>query len=47
MDPKGADAWQSVPNARIATLPGAGHTPFVERPSQMAAVIAEFVRVRD
>lgn len=46
VDPKGAEAWRSVPGARIAVLPGAGHTPFVDRPGQMARIIAEFARVR-
>ena len=47
VDPKGARAWSSVPGVRIAVLPGAGHTPIVERPGQMARIIAEFARVRE
>jgi pimeloyl-ACP methyl ester carboxylesterase len=46
VDAKGAEAWRSVPGARIAVLPGAGHSPIVERPGQMARIIAEFARVR-
>ena len=46
VDSKAAKEWRSVPGARIAVLPGRGHTPFVERPGQLAGIIAEFVRVR-
>jgi pimeloyl-ACP methyl ester carboxylesterase len=45
VDPKGARAWD-VPHTRVAVLPGAGHSPFVERPGQMARIIAEFARRR-
>ena len=45
VDPKGAEAWD-VPGARIAVLPGRGHSPMVERPERMARLIAEFARVR-
>jgi len=46
-DPDGAMEWGSVPGARIAVLPGRGHTPMVERPEQAARLIAEFARVRE
>jgi pimeloyl-ACP methyl ester carboxylesterase len=46
VDSRGAREWRSVPGARIAVLPGLGHTPFVDRPGQMARIIAEFARVR-
>jgi pimeloyl-ACP methyl ester carboxylesterase len=46
VDPKGAEAWSSLPGTRIAVLKGAGHSPIVERPGQMARIIAEFARVR-
>ena len=47
VDSKAAKEWSSVPGARIAVLPGAGHTPFVERPGQLARIIAEFARVHE
>jgi pimeloyl-ACP methyl ester carboxylesterase len=43
VDPKGAQAWD-LPHNRVAVLPGAGHSPMVERPGQMARIIAEFAR---
>jgi pimeloyl-ACP methyl ester carboxylesterase len=46
VDSKAAKEWLSVPGARVAVLPGRGHTPFVERPGRLAGIIAEFVRVR-
>jgi pimeloyl-ACP methyl ester carboxylesterase len=45
VDPKGADEWD-VPGARIAVLPGRGHSPMVEEPERMARLIADFARVR-
>ena len=45
VDPKGAEEWD-VPGARVAVLPGRGHSPMVERPGQMARIIAEFARRR-
>ena len=46
VDSDAAAAWDAVPGARIAVLEGRGHTPFVERPGQLARIIAEFARVR-
>jgi pimeloyl-ACP methyl ester carboxylesterase len=46
VDPKGAHAWDGLPKLRIAVLPGAGHSPNVDRPGQMARIIAEFARRR-
>lgn len=45
VDPKAAGEWD-VPGVRFAVLKGAGHTPIVERPAQMARIIAEFARRR-
>jgi pimeloyl-ACP methyl ester carboxylesterase len=45
VDPKGAMEWD-VPGARIAVLPGHGHSPMVEDPERMARLIAEFARRR-
>jgi pimeloyl-ACP methyl ester carboxylesterase len=47
VDSAGAREWSSVPGARIAVLPGLGHTPFVDRPGRLARIIAEFARVRE
>lgn len=44
VDPDGARAWNGLAKLRIAVLPGAGHSPNVERPGQMARIIAEFTR---
>ena len=45
VDPDAAAEWD-VPRRRYAVLKGRGHTPFVERPGQMARLIAEFARRR-
>jgi pimeloyl-ACP methyl ester carboxylesterase len=45
VDAKGVEEWD-LPNLRRVTLKGAGHTPFVERPGQLAGIIAEFARRR-
>ena len=46
VDPDAAKAWDGISELRVAVLPGRGHTPFVERPAQMAGIIAEFARRR-
>lgn len=46
VDSKGARAWSGIERLRVAVLPGAGHSPIVERPGQMAQIIAEFARRR-
>lgn len=33
----------SLPNGRFQTIPGAGHTPSVEQPQTMAALISQFL----
>lgn len=45
VDPKAAGEWD-VPGARIAVLPGRGHSPMVEAPERMARLIAAFARLR-
>ena len=45
VDSKAATEWD-LPRVRSHVIEGAGHTPFVERPAQMARVIAEFARRR-
>lgn len=45
VDSKAAREWD-VPGVRSVVLPGAGHSPMVERPGQMARIIAEFARRR-
>jgi pimeloyl-ACP methyl ester carboxylesterase len=39
-----ADAYRSVPGAEIRMIPGAGHSPNVERPARTARLILEFAR---
>ena len=34
-----------IPGARLVVVPGAGHLPPVERPSETTAAILEFLRV--
>ena len=46
VDSDGARAWDGLADLRVAVLPGAGHSPIVERPGQMARIIAEFARRR-
>ncbi len=42
-DPKAAaDAYSSVPGAKISMISGAGHSPNVEKPSETAALIQRF-----
>ncbi len=42
-DPRAAaDAYRSVPGAKISMIPGAGHSPNVEKPAPTAAVILRF-----
>src|SRR6478609_1126016 len=42
-DPRAAaDAYRSVPGAKVAMVPGAGHSPNVEKPAQTAALISRF-----
>jgi pimeloyl-ACP methyl ester carboxylesterase len=37
-------AWQrAIAGARLATVPGAGHLPHVEKPGETAGVIADFI----
>jgi pimeloyl-ACP methyl ester carboxylesterase len=45
VDSKAATEWD-VPGVRSAVLRGAGHAPMVERPGQVARIIAEFARRR-
>jgi pimeloyl-ACP methyl ester carboxylesterase len=35
----------AIPNARLLLVPGAGHLPPVERPSETSAALLEFLRV--
>lgn len=37
-----AHAYDEVPGARVATLPGAGHSPNVEKPKETARLVLEF-----
>ena len=37
-----AAAYRNVPGARIATIPGAGHSPNVEKPVRTARLILRF-----
>jgi pimeloyl-ACP methyl ester carboxylesterase len=37
-----AQAYRSVPGAQIATIPGAGHSPNVEKPAQTSRLILKF-----
>lgn len=46
VDAKGAREWRAVPGVRIEVLPGRGHTPFVERPAELAAKILAFAGAR-
>ncbi len=39
-----ANAYQSVPGAKIAMIRGAGHSPNVEKPGQTAAIIERFAK---
>ncbi|MCA1837268.1 MAG: alpha/beta hydrolase [Actinobacteria bacterium] len=42
VDPAAAQAYADVPGAQIETIPGAGHSPQVEKPAETAALILEF-----
>jgi pimeloyl-ACP methyl ester carboxylesterase len=46
VDADGAHAWDGIESLRAVVLPGAGHSPMVERPGQTARLIAEFARRR-
>ena len=35
----------AIPGARLVAIPGAGHVPPVERPSETTAAILDFLRV--
>jgi pimeloyl-ACP methyl ester carboxylesterase len=37
-----AQAYRSVPGAQIATIPGAGHSPNVERPAETSRLVLRF-----
>jgi pimeloyl-ACP methyl ester carboxylesterase len=39
-----AALYRQVPGARIATVPGAGHSPNVEKPRETARLVLEFAR---
>ena len=41
-DPKSAQDYRKVPNARIVMLDGAGHSPHVEKPAATARLIRNF-----
>lgn len=41
-DPASAQDYRKVPDARIVTLDGAGHSPHVEQPARTARLINEF-----
>jgi pimeloyl-ACP methyl ester carboxylesterase len=42
--PSLAAAWRdAVPQARLVTIPGAGHVPMVERPSEFVSALAGFL----
>lgn len=42
-DPRAtAETYRSVPGARVRMIPGAGHTPEVEKPARTARLILEF-----
>jgi pimeloyl-ACP methyl ester carboxylesterase len=42
-DPKSAQDYRKVPNARIVVLDGAGHSPHVEKPAATARLIRDFI----
>ena len=42
-DPKSAQDYRKVPNARIVMLDGAGHSPHVEKPAATARLIRNFL----
>jgi pimeloyl-ACP methyl ester carboxylesterase len=37
-----AQAYGDVPGARITTIPGAGHSPNLEKPAQTARLVLDF-----
>jgi len=39
----GRQACAAIPDARFETIPGAAHFPHLERPGELAAVLAEFI----
>lgn len=43
--PRFLDRWRAIlPEANVAELPGAGHYPFEERPTETGELISEFLR---
>jgi pimeloyl-ACP methyl ester carboxylesterase len=44
VDPDTVENFRRVPNAKIASVPNAGHSPMVEQPSETARLIRNFLR---
>ena len=42
-DPKSAQKYRAVPNARIVLMDGAGHSPHVEKPAETARLVQSFL----
>jgi pimeloyl-ACP methyl ester carboxylesterase len=42
---KSIRAYRGIPGAKLAIVPGAGHSPIVERPAATARLILRFVNV--
>jgi pimeloyl-ACP methyl ester carboxylesterase len=42
VDPDSADAYADIPGARVEILPDVGHTPQMEAPAKVAALMREF-----
>lgn len=42
--PSSASSYRVVPGARIALLPGVGHSPMLENPPRTAALLLDFIR---
>lgn len=37
----------TIPGARLATIPGAGHTPYLETPTEFNRIVLEFLEAED
>jgi pimeloyl-ACP methyl ester carboxylesterase len=46
VDPDTARDYEKVPGARVVYVPDTGHSPMVEAPDRVSALIASFVRAR-